>query len=112
MRERAVEFGGEQKLRIDGSHLPAPELGHLGFERAVKGRVDFRGVEKSGQVFHRMGFVSPHPRGIKNAFPIFVGPSGRAEANFLRTSVRRPDWGRGFHGPWTRTQTVGSGKIS
>ena len=104
--EGAIQLGGKEEARIDCGNFAAPELGELGLDRAVERRVDFSGVEKAREVFEGMHFAVLHSRGIEDAFPVFVGPSGGAEANVVGESLWQAGWCRGSH-EWNRRRRAG-----
>ena len=74
----------KQKAWIYRSHFSAPDLGQLRLDRPVEGSVYLSCIEEASQVFKRMQPVPLHARRIENPFPVFVRPSGRANADLMR----------------------------
>ena len=77
----APEFCGEKEFRVSGDTLD-PLFGVGRLHRMVEGGIDFDGVEKFGE---ESGFVKTLGArlGIKDAFPIGIGPAGGTDVNLL-----------------------------
>lgn len=88
MRESAIEFRREKKIWIYGRHPAAPELGVLSFQWAIEARVDLGRVEKPCEIFERMNLSVLHAGGIEDSAPIFIRPSGSADADRVQINLR------------------------
>src|SRR5271154_6460339 len=69
-----INFGFTATLRT-------PKLGQLRLDVPVKRRVDLDHIETLRQKFEGMAFPALHTRRIKDSVPIFIAPTGRADAN-------------------------------
>src|SRR5262249_16472535 len=85
MSERSKQFGSENKILVNASHAPAPDLRPLRLKRSVEGGVDLNHIEKLRQVLERVDLLAGQIIRIEHTIPVLVGPSCRANHNFAAT---------------------------
>src|SRR5690242_5301456 len=84
MSEGTVQLCGENKLRIDGFDLSAPEFRQLRLDVSVEGSVDLNYIKTARQNFQRMLLPALHASRIEDSLPVFVRPASRAHPNSAR----------------------------
>ena len=77
MREGAIQFSGEDEVRIGARGHAAPFFSDRRFDMAVEGCVDFDQVEEAGEILDAS--VCLERRRIDDPLPILVRKTGDAD---------------------------------
>src|SRR3981189_3660104 len=79
-----MQFGRENKIRIDRRRLPAPEPSQFWPDVSVKRSIDFDDVEEASQKFYGMNFLARYFGRVEDSVPVFIRPAGSSNADSRR----------------------------
>jgi hypothetical protein len=78
-----MQFRGEHEPGIEGN-FAHPQPGQFRLDVSVKRSVDLDHIEALGQELERVLLPALHSGGIENSIPVFLTPSGGADADLPR----------------------------
>jgi hypothetical protein len=76
-----VQLGGKQEIRIRVASDLCPELCQFGLYVPVERGVDLDQIKAARDNFQGMLFTPRHARRVQDAFPVFVRPASRTDAD-------------------------------